>query len=356
MLRFTQPNKNCLAEDLATICRDRCIDWNALEGSTVFVTGATGLVGSMMVKALLHYGKTKVIALVRNLEKAKSVFAAELHDPNLQFHKGDVMEPLRVEASIDFIIHGASVTASKTMVTHPVQTLMTAITGTQNILELAKLHNVRSMVYISSMEMYGRTDPSKNTVSEEDLGYIDVLNPRSSYPEGKRICECLCAAYQSEFGVPVKIARLAQTFGAGVGLQEGRVFAQFAKSGLRGENIVLHTEGKSVGNYCYTADVIRALLCILTKGTDKEAYTVVNEETSMPIRDMARLVAERLFAGDVKVVFDIPADLASMGYAADSTMRLSARKLRALGWKPQYNLEEMYERMIAHWNLLEGEN
>ncbi len=351
-----KPNKNCLQEDLAAICSDCCIDWNALEGSTVFVTGATGLVGSMMVKALLHYGKAKVIALVRNLEKAESVFAQDLESPNLLFHKGDVMDPLCVDSPIDFIIHGASVTASKTMVTHPVQTLMTAITGTQNILELAKTHNVKSMVYISSMEMYGRTDLSKESISEDDLGYVDVLNPRSSYPEGKRVCECLCAAYQSEFGVPVKVARLAQTFGAGVGLREGRVFAQFAKSGLKGENIVLHTEGKSVGNYCYTADVIRGLLCILTKGANKEAYTVVNEETAMPIRDMARLVAEELFGGSVKVVFDIPENLASMGYAAYSTMRLSAQKLRTLGWKPQYNLKEMYERMIAHWKLLEGEN
>lgn len=355
MRRSMNGTENCLAQDLDAIISDGCIDWKALEGSTVLVTGATGLVGSMAVKALLHFGKARVIALVRSPEKAKRVFADEAENKNLRFHLGDVTQPLDIQEKVDYILHGASVTASKTMVEHPVQTLMTALKGTENVLELAKAQSVRSMVYISSMEVYGRTDPAREVIGEEDLGYIDVLNPRSSYSEGKRACECLCASYSSEFGVPVKIARLAQTFGAGVGLQEGRVFAQFAKSGLHGSDIVLHTQGRSVGNYCYTADVIRGLLCILTRGQDRQAYTVVNEETAMPIRDMARLVAERLFEGRVRVVFDIPENLAAMGYAPDSTMRLSAGKLRALGWAPQYNLEEMYRRMMAYWKLLEGD-
>ena len=124
---------------------------------------------------------------------------------------------------------------------------MIAIKGTTNVLEFAKAKNVRSMVYISSMEAFGITDPKKNLINEKDLGYIDILNPRSSYSEGKRICECICAAYFSQYGIPVKIARLAQTFGAGVPDSDTRVFAQFAKSAINGEDIVLHTKGESVG-------------------------------------------------------------------------------------------------------------
>ncbi len=339
-----------LNEDLRAIATDPCIDWDTLTGSSVFVTGATGLVGSMVVRALLGAGREiHVMALVRDPEKAKRVFGCELNDPFLRIVTGDVTVPFLVSRPVDYIIHAASVTASKTMVQHPVQTFMTGLKGTENMLELAREKGVRSMVYISSMEAFGRTDPEKNKISENDLGYIDILNPRSSYSEGKRSCECLCAAYASEFSVPVKIARLAQTFGAGVGTQENRVFAQFAKSGLEGENIVLHTQGLSVGNYCYTADAVRGLLCILTRGNNGEAYTVVNEATAMPIRDMAQMVAQRLFEGRVEVEFDIPENLAAMGYAPDSTMRLSADKLRSLGWQPQYDLEEMYRRMIAHW-------
>lgn len=344
-----------LIEDYETICEDSCVSWEALCGSTVLVTGATGLVGSFLIKALCHYsrkncGNIRIVALVRSYDKARSVFGALCDEKYLSFITADITKSFAVLGQIDYVIHGASITASCTMVEHPVQTLETAIEGTRAILEIAKKKQIKSMVYISSMEVYGITDPQKHRIFEKDLGYIDVLNPRSSYSEGKRICECLCAAYCSEFGVPVKIARLAQTFGAGVSKQEARVFAQFAKSALRGEDIVLHTKGESYGNYCYTADVVRALLCILTKGKNQEAYTVVNEETTMRIREMAQVVAENISGGKSKVIFDIPQNASALGYAPDSTMRLSSQKLRELGWAPQHGLIEMYRRMIAGWN------
>ncbi len=346
--------KDYITEDFEAICRDSCIDWNTLCGSTILVTGATGLVGSFLVKALCYcssvYNRNiRVVALVRDLEKAHVVFGDLSDQGFLSFLLADVTKPFVVPDCIDYVIHGASVTASRTMVEHPVKTLETAIEGTRNILELAKNQHVKSMVYISSMEVYGITDAQKVFISEKDLGYIDILNPRSSYSEGKRICECLCAAYATEFGVPVKVARLAQTFGTGVGKDENRVFAQFAKSALNGENIILHTKGESYGNYCYTADVIRGLLCVLTRGENREAYTIVNEKTTMRIREMAQLVVEEIAAGQLEVVFDIPDNLATMGYAPDSTMHLTSQKIQKLGWSPKYGLAEMYHRMIECW-------
>ncbi len=340
----------CVEQDFQSVAQNTAIDWEALAGSTVLVTGATGLVGSLLVKALLYKnGGMKVLALIRNREKAKKVFAEEWGNPRLQFLCADITEEILIDESVDYILHGASVTASKYMVSNPVETLTTAIEGTRNMLELARSKQVKSMVYISSMEAYGITDPEKKKITEKDLGYIDILNPRSSYSEGKRICECLCGAYASQHGVPVKIARLAQTFGAGVSAEDTRVFAQFAKSALSGRDIVLHTQGLSYGNYCYTADVLSGLLCILTKGEDKQAYTVVNEETTMQIKDMAKLVATEIAGGNIQVVIDIPENAAAMGYAPDSTMKLSSEKLRNLGWKPTYDLKSMYERMMKDW-------
>ncbi len=341
---------SCLKQDFDLIKNSNFIEWNKLENSTFLITGATGLVGSMIVKALLKSNKSiTVLALVRNIEKAKSTFAHELSNPQLKFLVADITQPFEIKEKIDYIIHGASITASKLMVSNPVETLMTAIKGTTNILEIAKLHNVKSAVYLSSMEAFGITDPKKSLIKESDLGYIDILNPRSSYSEGKRICECICAAFRSQHNVPVKIARLAQTFGAGVPESDTRVFAQFAKSAINGEDIVLRTKGEAFGNYCYTADVITALLCLLTKGENGQAYTVVNEETTMRIREMAQLVAKEISNGKCKVVFDIPENSSALGYAPDSTMHLSSEKLRTLGWKPNYNLKDMYQRMIADW-------
>ena len=351
-------NDAVLQEDLEIIS-EYFSNEELFRNSTVLVTGATGLVGSMTVKALCcinrnHGYNVKIAAFVRSCEKAKAVFGELLERGDIELVIGDVTKPVEYDGKVDYIIHTASVTASKTFVTQPVETLMTAIDGTKNMLEFAKRKSVKSMVYVSSMEAFGITDPSLERVTEKDLGYIDVLSVRSSYSEGKRICECLCSAYANEYGVPVKIARLAQTFGAGVSVEDNRVFAQFTKSCMQGNDIVLHTEGKSMGNYCYTADAVKGLFTIMFKGADAEAYTVVNESTSMQIKEVAQLVSDKLTGSKTKIIFDIPESSLTYGYAPDVTMRLSAEKLRGLGWEPTVDLPEMFERLEKSFRVQKG--
>ncbi len=163
------------------------------------------------------------------------------------------------------------------------------------------------------------------------------------------MCECLCACWLSQFGLPVKIARLAQTFGAGTPKSDTRVFAQFARSALAGRDIVLHTEGRSRGNYCYIADAVTGLLVVLLKGTTGEAYNIANPGASATIREMAELVANTIGNGTVSVVVDASADARQLGYAPDATARLGVEKLKMLGWAPRYGLGDMYARMVAEW-------
>ena len=339
-----------LEEDLK-IAVEKIKGYEQLYHSTVLVTGATGLVGSQIIKTLLmmnemYHTEIRILAMIRDQKKAQSVFE-EFSSENLEYIVGDVSEKLEVEDKVDYIIHTASVTASKFFVEHPVETLTIAFDGTRNILELAREKQCKGVVYISSMEAFGITDPSLEKVKEEDLGYIDIHKVRSSYSEGKRVCELMCSCYAAEYQIPVKIARLAQTFGAGISYEENRVFAQFARSAILKQDIVLHTKGLSVGNYCYTRDAVVAILLLLIKGNSGEAYTVANEESHIRIGDMAQMVADKIANQEIKVVFDIPESELTFGYAPDVDMWLDSQKLQALGWKPEIGLEEAYQRMIA---------
>lgn len=337
-------------EDLELIAKSN-IDFEKYNRKTVFITGATGLVGSGLVKTFLCVNRLRgleinIIAAVRNEKKAEMLYGDLLKRKELELYIGDIVEPIETEKNINYIFHTASITASKQMVEHPVMTIETSYQGTHNILELAREKAVEGVVYVSSMEVYGR--PEKATyIKEKDLGYVDLTNVRSCYPEGKRICECLCNAYASEYKIPVKIARLAQTFGAGILESDNRVYVQFAKSAIEKKDIVLHTEGTSEGNYCYTRDTIKALLLLGYTGESGEAYNIVNENTHMQIRKMAAMVAEKIANKEINVVFDIPESALKYGYAPSVKMKLNGEKMRALGWKPEVDLPEMYERMIA---------
>ena len=344
------PNDSILMEDLISIS-DADLPWREMIEKSILVTGATGLVGSVIVRALACANRRnnlqmRILPLVRSKEKYLQMLGDLGDRDDITVVEADILSKIHVEGSVDYIIHGASITSSKTFVTKPVETIMTALKGTENLLELARKKRICSMVYLSSMEAFGITDPSIEQVGEKDLGYIDISNIRSSYSESKRMCELICLSYFSEYDVPVKTARLAQVFGAGVDVSESRVFAQFAKSVIDGEDIVLHTKGESTGNYCYTADAVKAILTILLRGRNGETYTVANPETTMRIRDIAAMLADDLSEGKIKVVFDIPDDQLTYGYAPDVNMHLNSDKLRSLGWEPQYGLMDMYVRLI----------
>lgn len=328
----------------------RCIQ--KLSEKNILITGATGLIGSLLCRTFIemndsHGTNIKILSLVRNKEKFKKIFSKCDERNDVIVIEGDITDDMCISYDIDYIFHCASVTASKYMISNPVETIMTSVIGTRNMLELAKEKDVESFVYVSSMEMYGAFTDLGHDVSEKDLGYINPLAVRSNYPESKRLCENMCIAYLKEYGVPVKIARLAQTFGAGILPGENRVFAQFARSAIRKEDIILHTKGLSEGNYCYTTDAINGLLIIATRGNNGEAYNVSNPETHTTIANMAQMVCDEIANGEIKVVFDIP-ETNEFGYAADTKMKLDSSKLQALGWKPEVGLKEAYVRLIDY--------
>lgn len=322
-----------------------------LTGQTVLVTGATGLIGSQVVWALAHMNRlgradVKILAFVRSREKAEKAFGPLLEEGHLSLLVGDINAPIAVDGPVDYVIHGASATSSQYFVSHPVETIYTALDGTRHVLELARDKKVKGFVYLSSLEVYGTPAADAGLIDESYSGYLDPMQVRSSYSEGKRMVECLCASFTAEYGVPVKVARLSQTFGPGVQYDDGRVFAEFARCAIEKRNIVLHTAGRTVRSYCYTKDAVDALLTILLRGETGQAYNVTNMDTAMSISEMADLVCRAFPQAGIQVEFDMPKDLASFGYNPEMVIRLDSHKLESLGWKATVGMEDMYRRLV----------
>lgn len=330
-------NNSIFEEDIKNIIND--FDMSVFDGKTILVTGATGLIGKLCVKSLLNSGyNTQVIALVRDEEKAKNIFG---ESKRLTYLVQDINQRINTTRRVDYIIHAASTTSSKDFVEKPVETIYTAINGSRNVLEFAKNKRLEGMVYLSSLEIYGVNE--KENIKEEDYGYIDILNPRSSYSESKKMVETMCISYGTEYGVPVKIARLAQTFGAGVSISDNRVFAQFAKAIINKENIILHTKGETKRNYCYTTDAVRGIFTILTKGENNNAYNVANENSYCSISEMAHLLENEYTKVEYKI------DEVNRGYNPTVKIALNTEKLNALGWEAKVNLKEMFDRLIMNF-------
>jgi nucleoside-diphosphate-sugar epimerase len=334
---------NILQEDIEILAEK--YDWHGLYDSSILITGATGLIGQQLVFLLLYLNEVKnaniqIVAFVRNLDKARNIFGNEA---KINFIVGDIRQPVSIAAKIDYIIHGASITQSRTFVENPVETIDTAYIGTKNVLELAREKTVKSVVYLSSMEVFGITDVQLAEVRESDYGYLDILNPRSSYSESKRLCECLCACYAAEFSVPVKIARLVQTLGAGADYNDNRVAAMFVRSIIENQDIVLNTEGLTRRPIVYIRDAVSGIFTVLQKGKAGNAYSIANKNTVCTIRQTAEMLIKNIAENKIKLIFDIniPTE-----YAPNLNLNLNLDFIESLGWHAEVGLEEAYRRMI----------
>ena len=312
-----------------------------LEESSFMITGATGLIGSTLVKCLFALKKDIHITVpIRSKQKALDIYEDSASQPTIV--ECDLLEYCTtLDEEFDYIIHCASPTAGKYMNEHPVETYELAVETTRALLQYARKHTIKGMVYVSSLEYYGQNFDDQ-IITEDFQGYVDATSARSSYPMGKRAAEYLCASYALEYGIPAKVARLTQTFGAGVAADDNRVFAQFARSVMAGTDIILHTTGESAKPYCYTTDCASAILTILLKGANGEAYNVTNQDTYISIRSMAEFLRDN-FNSQIKVTVE---EHPEMGYAPVTKLHLSSEKLMALGWKPRYDLKEMFRRLM----------
>lgn len=308
-----------------------------LRGRTIFVTGATGLIGKSLC-ARLAYAGVEIVAFVRDAERARTVLPT-----GVELVVGNVSNKIKYEGTIDYIIHAACPTGSKEFGDHPVEIMDVISNSAFNVLEFAKTKNVSGLVYLSTMEVYGLTD--SDDVRETMNMAPDAMVPRNCYPVAKRFAECLFASAAKEYGIPTKVARLTQTFGHGVDKNDQRVFAQFARAAKEGRDIVLKSDGLTARCYCAIDDAVDAIMAIMVNGEVGKAYNVANPDTYCTIRQMAEFVAEKFSGGHTKVIID-KSDAEKCGYLPPYRMNLNVDRLKGLGWKPTKGLEEMFREVI----------
>lgn len=338
-------NNSIVNKDVRDVLDNRAIDWNYFKNSTVYITGATGGIGSFLVSCFAKADEEKnlnikILAGVRNKEKAKTLFKGILKHSTLKLVINDITEDIKYRGKVDFIIHCANNTSSRSFVEKPIETMNIAIDGTKKVLEFAKQKAVKSMVYLSSMEVYGEI--TENTPLKEDMvGKVELMNARSSYPIGKRTAETICFLNAKELGTPVKIARLAQIIGANVDYNDSRVYAQFARSIVEKKDIVLNTTGETIRSYCYITDAVTGILTLLQKGENGEAYNIANKEATVKIRDIAEKLCNK--HPNTNLVFDIKETTA---FFKETIWALDTTKIESLGWQATTSIDQMYARLI----------
>lgn len=334
-----------LKEDIENIIKEP-IKWELLKGCSVLITGAGGMLGGYMLQTLMELNRKReyemeLYALVRNPEKLSEECREHVH-----VVQQDVTKPIEANVDFDYVIHAASPASPLIMRKDSVGTIAANTLGAFYTLELAQKSRAKGYLFISSREVYGQPYGDQSVFTEDTYGFVDPLDPRSCYPEGKKAAETMCACYRHQYGLNTKIARLAHTYGPGMSIDDGRVQADFLKNIVNHENIVLKSEGTAVRTYTYVSDAVAALFYILLNSDDM-VYNISSEDSTVSIRQLAEVLVRAYPERNLELVFDIPKDTDNSGCAPFTLGILGSDRLRSVGWAPRYNIKDGFMRTVA---------
>ncbi|MEK3879007.1 NAD-dependent epimerase/dehydratase family protein [Paenibacillus sp. FSL M7-0420] len=347
-------NLSVLEEDLEAILGNN-LPWQEFSGRTVLITGASGLIPSYMVDTCMALNSKRllnspvhVLALVRNEAAARSRFARYQDNPNLEILVQDVCEPVSWPGQVDFIIHAASQASPKYYSVDPVGTLSANVTGTLNLLTLAREKQVQSMLFLSSGEIYGAVPEAFIPTKEEDWGNVNPMSVRSCYAESKRMAETMCTCWHHQYCVPVKVVRPYHTYGPGMKLDDGRVFADFVGNILNRQDIVMTSEGTAIRAFCYLADATAGFFTVLLNGASGEAYNIGNPDGAASISELATTLVKLFPEYGLKVV-----RTTHSGHYVPSTIDKNIpdiTKAMKLGWRPSTGITAGFARTIRSYS------
>ena len=332
------------SEDMQAIVSES-YPWEKLSGTKVLVTGATGMVGSLLTDVLVSMSEEyrfDVVAMSRGYDGLKALFSVYSDNPHLSLIAHDVNTP--IDGAFDSIFHLASNTHPAQYATDPIGTVSTNVMGLNNLLDAVSKGAGGRFVFASSVEVYGQNRGDVESFDESYCGYIDCNTLRAGYNESKRVGEALCQAYGSQRDVDFVIPRLSRLYGPTMRADDSKASSQFIKKAVAREDIVLKSAGTQYYSYCYSADAVSAILYLFFKGSRGQAYNVSGLDSDITLRGMAEMLAD--IAG-TKVVFEVPDAQESAGYSKASTAIMDTSKIESLGWRPRVNLRDGLVRTVS---------
>lgn len=342
-----------ISEDIDYITNEN-LPWEKFSGKTVLISGASGFLASYLVHTLMHLNNkvkllkpVKIIALVRDSKRAEQRFHEYLASDNFKLLISDVSEPCMLNDEVSYIIHAASQASPKYYGVDPVGTLKANVLGTIELLKLAQKNPVETFLYFSSGEVYGQSNTTADKLDEKAYGYVDPMNVRSCYAESKRMGENLCVSWHHQYNIPVKIIRPFHTYGPGMNLDDGRVFADFVADIVSNRDITLNSDGSAVRAFCYLADATIGFFTTLLKGEVAQAYNVANERAAVSIIELAQILVNIYPEKDLNVVIKKVSN--NTNAYLESPIKATypdTSKIESLGWKPHYSIYEGFKRTI----------
>ena len=292
------------------------------------ISGAAGFIGSHLCERLLGEGH-EVVAIDNLITGSRDNIQHLLKNRSFEYMERDVCQPLEIQGQVDRVMHLASLASPVDYLKHPLETLESGSTATRNMLELARQHGAAFLV-TSTSECYG--DPLQHPQVETYWGNVNPVGLRSCYDESKRYAEALTMAYHRVHGMHTTIARIFNTYGPRMALNDGRVVPAFIDQALRGASLTVFGNGSQTRSFCFVSDLVDGLLRLLESD---ERYPVnLGNPAEMTILDFAERIRER-FGNQVEIEFkELPSD--------DPKLRRPdiSKAKRVLGWEPKVALDE----------------
>ena len=334
-------NNELYRKDIEKVIVD---DFSLFENKSIFITGASGLVGSTIIDILMFLNeKFNYNINIYGTFSSERTFENRFpsYRNNQSFHPviQDITNAFDYDFNVDYIIHAASNTHPNLYGTKPVETIKLNVLGTLNVLDFAKKNQNSKSIFLSTMEVYGSKD-NIESFEENNIGFVDFMKPRACYPESKRTCETLCHSYVQEYETDIRIARLGYIYGPTVKMSSTKADVQFLAKALNNENIVMKSAGLQKRSYLYVLDTAAALLTILLKGEKGETYNVAAKSGNVLLKDYAKQLAQ---IANVEIIFENATEQEKLGFSIVSNSTLNDEKIKSLGWSEKFTFNEAIE-------------